>query len=326
MHNLTVSVNAYQDAYLLDNCLASIRRHIPDATVQVVDGRYESWPDEADNSTDKTAPLARQYDAEYHAAGPFDSEADKHRYRRDQVETKYLLFIDADERLLRFEPEKLELENEYRIRIFNALMYGPRISYYPRFFRPENMSVERVDKFMLDNQVRRTDAVTVSHRADLRSDAYRNAKLERFEHESRDPWYRDYLKSLDEKGHNARYFECPNCGRESVTESGYTAFEPENDPNADLSNQVYSRVRVCTAGDNCYNEIESNRIDHYRYLPDDVDKGFEEDLSRVKLELMLAGWSIAKVVPLDAFDRYDVNAKRWVSENFADIEQSRTNA
>jgi len=328
MPTTAVSVNAYNDAELLDNCLASVREHLPDATVHVVDGRYSAWPDAEDNSTDATGEIAAEHGADYLRAGPFEDEAAKHRYRRDMAattEAERVLFVDADERLLRFDPPE-DPDTDHRAGIFNALVYGPAISYYPRYFAPERMTVERVDKFMLDGPVQRTDGITIVHRADLRSEAYRDAKRKRFDTEGRDPWYDDYLERLAENGHDAEFTECPNCGQHSVTTSRLTGYEPRDSGrsrvavkgDAELGDE-FSRVMCCTAGDGCYRTTETFELSEFVHLPDRVSEGFAEDLERVKLELMAAGWELAKTVPVDAFDRYEANARQWVSDEWDDM-------
>lgn len=319
---LTVSINTYDDADLLDNCLASVREQLPDATIHVVDGRYDTWPAADDNTEQTTRPIAGQYGCEYDPAGPFESEAAKHRYRRDIVDSDRVLFMDADERLMQFAPPD-DPTVDYRARIFNALVYGPAISYYPRYFDSGRMGVERVDKFMMDGKVLRTDGITICHRADLRSDAYRAAKRERFDNEDRGPWYDDYLENLAEEGHDAEFEACPNCGRESVTVSRLTGYKPRDSDRSRVAirgdaerGETFSRVRCCTAGDGCYREIVEETLDEFRYVPDNLEQGFDEDLSRIKLELMACGWELAKTVPTDTFDRYEPNARLWIRDEW----------
>lgn len=304
-----VSINAYQDASLLTTCLKTIRQQLPDASIQVVDGRYETWPASNDNSTDDTAFVADTYGADYIPGGPYESEAAKHEARVQHApEGDRLLFMDADERLLKAAPGRLDDKTAYKVRIHNALMYNTGITYYPRLFYPRQWDEAiRVDRFSFDAAVERTDDVTIVHRADLRNRDYRRDKLERFGAEDRDPWYRDYLETVEEQGFDATFYECPECGEMSVTESRVCGYGDE-----------YTRVRTCTASDECYSAIEPVRVGHYRYLPDHLDRGFREDPERVRLELMDAGNDLARVLGPRKFKRYQPNARIWVDEEFQD--------
>lgn len=310
-----VSVNAYEDADLLDGCLASIRDCLPDATIQVVDGRYKTFPGERDNSTDQTPDVAREYGAQYVAGGPYPREEHKHedRVRRAPADER-LLFIDADERLLKSRVTHLDDSQAYRVRIHNALWYGADVTYYPRLFHPHQWDeVIRVDRFSFTSGVDSTDDITIVHRADLRSDAYRDRKSKRFQQENRGSWYDDHRATIDSGDHQLDPEECPNCGRKSVTQSRVCGFgtTPE-----------YSRVHACTAGDRCHTRIEPVTIDDWQYLPDRVDRGFQEDVERVRVELMDAGNQLARLLSPDAFVRYQPNARLWVEDNLQDTASS----
>jgi len=300
-----VSVNAYDDADLLAECLASVREVLGNVRIQVVDGRYETFrPDAPDNSTDETPAVADAYGAEYWPDGPHADESAKHWARLDRApDGEHVLFLDADERLLGADFDGLKAGTAYRIRIHNALMYDQDVTYYPRYFKPEWMEdIPRVDRFSFDVPVRRTDAITAVHRADLRGEAYREAKLDRFERENRDPWYRNYLNSLDERGFDhVEFQECPECGRESMTRSRVCGYDDQ-----------FTWVECCTAADGCYRTIREYTLEEWLYLPDAVTQGFEEDRQRVRAELMDAGNGIAKVVGPERFERYEPNARMWV--------------
>lgn len=308
---LTVSVNAYDDADLLEGCLASVRERLPHARIQVIDGRYETFtPDAADNSTDGTAAVAAAYGAEYWPDGPFEDEAAKHWGRLERApDGGRVLFIDADERLVTFDGDAIPDDTVGRVRIHNALMYGEGdVTYYPRLFYPEMMEdIPRVDRFSFDAPVERTDAITLTHRADLRSDAYREAKLKRFEREDRDPWYAQYLEALGERGHVAEFYECPACGEQSLTRSRVCGYGRERTD--------FSRVETCTRADGCHAAVVPVEWDgEFRYVPDDLAAGFEDDIERVRLELMAAGNNIARVCSPEALRRYEPNARVWCDQ------------
>lgn len=316
-----VSVNAYDDGRLLEGCLASIREHLPEATIGVVDGRYETWPNGEDNSTDETPEIAASHGAQYHPDGPYPREEHKHRHRIELApEGERCLFIDADERLVTATGEGFDDGTAYRVRILNAKVYGGQITfhegeaytgqitYYPRLFYPSQMAeIPRVDRYTLDAPVDRTDAITIAHRADLRSNDYRDAKIERFDAEDRGPWYEQHLEMLNNGEVEFAFGECPECGRESLSRSRVTGYGTDD--------AQFSRVAVCTADDGCHRSIEPYDVGEWRYLPDDVERGFAEDLERVRIELMDAGWQLAKVVPDHAFRRYGPNARIWVRDN-----------
>lgn len=308
---LTVSVNAYDDADLLAGCLASVRETLPHARIQVIDGRYESFrPDAADNSTDDTMAVCDAYGAEYWPDGPFDDESSKHWGRVARApDGDRILFMDADERLLTFDEEPVPEHSVGRVRIHNALMYDHGdVTYYPRYFYPRQLEgIPRVDRFSFDAPVERTDRITIIHRADLRSEAYREAKLERFDREDRGPWYKEYLEAIDEHGFDLVDFDdCPNCGEESVTKSRLCGYDGDR----------ITWVETCTAHDRCYNSVKEFELEKWQYVPDRVGEGFDEDIQRVRAELMMAGNSIAAVVGDEAFRRYEPNAKLWVKEEF----------
>jgi len=301
-----VSVNAYDDGDLLDACLASIRRHVPDARIQVVDGRYLTHPAENDNSVDATPDVADDYGAEYYPDGPYPSEKAKHEHRLSlSPRGDRCLFLDADERLLAFDTEAVLEDAAARIRIFNCLLYGGTVRHYPRYWYPEQFDeVVRVDRFSLDAPVERTDGITLTHRADLRGEDYRAAKVNRYDAEDRSNWYRDYLERLDERGHGVELVECPECGEQSLSRSRGTTFGDD-----------VTRVATCVNGE-CYAAIEPVDVGEFRYVPDRVAEGFREDVARVRLELAVAGWNVAQVWPVGGFDRWCWNAERWVEEEF----------
>ena len=301
-----VSVSAFNDADLLDSCLASIREHAPGATTQVVDGRYVTHGEPPDNSTDATPDVAADYDATYHPGGPYPTEKAKHEHRLSlSPRGTRCLFLDADERLLAFDAGAIPDDTVGRIRIFNAGMYGHTVRHYPRYFYPEQFDeVVRVDRFSFDAPVERTDGITVAHRPDLRPDSYRAAKVDRYDAEGRDNWYREHLEDLRENGVDADYTTCPECGETSLSRSRATTF-----------GDAVTRVAACVNGE-CYAAIESVDVGEFVYLPDRVREGFETDVARVRLELAVAGWNVAQVWPVGGFERWVWNAVRFVEDEW----------
>ncbi len=314
---VTVSVNAYQDADLLEGCLASIREELPRARIQVVDGAYRSWPgwEAAPNSTDGTPDVCNAYGAEYWPDGPFDREHDKHWGRIARaLDDERLLFMDADERLLAFADPPIGDDEACRVRIFNALWYGPRVNYYPRYFYPGQMDdIPRVDRYSFDCGVAHTDFITIVHRADLRSDAYRDAKECRYTNEGRTAdWYAEHREEVASPAYTD-FDTCPECGEASVTRSRVCGWGPS--PQVKVWGREpaqYTHVEACTARDRCYAAIVDYELDGWEYVPTRVREGFESDLERVRVELMDAGWALAKTVPQDVFGQYVHNAEWWL--------------
>lgn len=310
---VTVSVNAFQDAHLLEYCLRSVREHIPDARIQVIDGRYERFDAESDNSTDDTPAVAERYGAEYYADGPHEDEPAKHWQRVERApDGERCLFMDADERLVAFDASDFEDHEIYLIRIHNAACYNGDVSYYARYFYPEQMDdIPRVDRFWFgdtpETTEQRTDDITLVHRADRRGSDYRQAKNERLEQAGRD-WYDAYLDEFDE--HDLDFDTCPECGEDSLRRSMVCGYRREDD---------FTRVETCVNGE-CYAAVVSvdgpDLPEEWLYVPNNLDEGFEEDIERVRMELMAAGNPVARLVSGEAFKRYKANAKVWVREEY----------
>lgn len=269
---MNINVSSYQDADLLDNCLHSIHDTLDDPTITVTDGRYESWPAEPDNSTDNTRALCEEYNATYNPAGPFDRERDKHVYRVHQSpDGERVLFLDADERLLAVDQATLNDADKlaYQPRIYNALVYGPKSVYWPRCFYPETVeSINRWDAYLFDVPCKRTDAITILHRHDLRDPEYRTKKNIRFTREDRRAREIDYL---------ADFSPCPECGEQRLTRSQATDYETGE----------YTYVQACTNGE-CHASINRITLYEHRYVPENIDEGYAENPRQLRLELLEA--------------------------------------
>lgn len=312
-----VSVSAYQDAGLLENCLAAIRDELPEATISVVDGKYETWPGGPDNSTDGTEAVAAAYDAVYDPAGPFPRECDKHQYRTEQIPNdEWLLCMDADERLRHFDRGVLDNRNAWMPRIVNALVYhdGSPVAYWPRLFKPGWVSdIQRWDKYRFSipdvdptEVCQRTDRVTIVHRHDLRERSYREAKYERMEaNEGRTPRYDETRETYYSNSFDVETETCPNCGADSVTRTPITDYA-----------DAYSMVTVCTNSDGCFASIDRIPFDgEYEYLPDEWREGFRADPARLRLELLDAGCSFVRPLSMRAFERMGPAVGLWIDEN-----------
>lgn len=277
-----VSVSAYNDAAVLRGCLESVREVLPDATVTVVDGRYETFaPDAADNSTDATPTVAGEFGAAYDPGGPFELEVDKHRYRVVQAPAdEQAIFIDADERVVCADLDRLPVDRAYAARIFNTVVYSESpIVYWPRVFRPGDVrEVSRWDAYYFEVPCSRTDAVTIAHRHDLRDREYREAKYDRFHREGRTGRYDDRFAKYLTNGWDVPTVACPSCGQDSLVRSPATNEGSE-----------FSRVEVCIAGDGCHGSVERINPGTYRYLPEAWERGLEADPERLRLELLDAG-------------------------------------
>ena len=303
-----VSVSVYDDGDLLTGCLDRIRDVLPEATVDVVDGRYETWPAENDNSTDQTAEVARERADGYYPDGPYPDEQHKH-LRRLQLapEGEWALFIDADERLERFDADALEQGAAYRPRIFNALVYSQTpISYWPRVFDPADVAdIKSWDRYLFDVDVETTDHVTIVHRHDLRGREYRESKYQRFANEGRAGRYEDgrfemYLNDewdVDPSG------TCPECGQESVVWSP---------PTMHGSDGALSRVGACVRGE-CWIGEDDVGIDEYHYLPNRIRAGLDEDPDRLRLELLAVECPLVRQYDADRFAPEIL--EHWVGEN-----------
>lgn len=305
-----VSVSAYNDGGLLAGCLKSINEVLPDASVQVVDGRYETWPEGDDNSTDNTRRVAAWYDAEYVPGGPYERERDKHIDRvRRAPDGRRAVFLDADERLLQADLSRLEDGVAYQPRIVNALVYGPRAVYWPRSFYPETVEgINRWDAYQFSTPCKRSDAVTIVHRHDLRDRGYREAKYERFRNEDRAGRYEDDFETYLEDDWNATFETCPACGRESVTACQLTDYGPR-----------LSQVEVCTAGDRCHSRVVAYDSGDWKYLPDDYLTGFQEDPGQLRAELMDAGCEyVFRDHSVGQFRQLEGIVARWIETHLRD--------
>jgi len=320
-----VSINAFDDAELLRGCLESVREQLPHARVQVIDGRYLAFPAPADNSSDETEAVADTYDAEYYPDGPHEDEPAKHWQRVERApEGERVLFLDADERLVTFGPEGFDEDTIYRARVHNAACYDGGITYYPRYFYPNQLDdIPRVDRFWFGElKERRTDRVTISHRADLRDRDYQDRKRERLECQDRD-WYGEYLNEIRGEDIQYEFDTCPECGNESLRVSRVCGFNPD---------ESFTRVETCVASDRCHAEVRSvdgpELPEEFQYVPDRgaepgvvdeaIERGFREDAERLRLELMAAGNPIAMLCTGEVFERYAPNAKAWVREEWLD--------
>lgn len=307
-----VSISAYNDGDLLDGCLESVQEHLPDADVCVVDGRYETWPDGADNSTDDTASVCLLHDVDYDPAGPFPRESDKHEYRVAQApDDERVLFLDADERLLDVDLDALDDMNQvaYQPRIFNALVYGPKCVYWPRSFYPETVtSINRWDAYLFDVPCEKTDAITILHRHDLRERDYREKKYARFAEEGRAGRYDDAFETYLHDDWDVEFHECPKCGLESLTRSQITA-----------DGTHYSWAEACIRDESCYAATREYELNGWEYLPNDWRHGLDEAPRRLRAELLDAGCPFVATAPLQ---QLAPAIGLWVDENLRDVEKA----
>lgn len=312
---MIVSISCYQDAPLLPACIDSVREHLPGATIHLVSGRYATWPDGPDNCDDGTADLAVTRGIRWFPDGPYADESAKWRHRASLVpDDERVLFLDADERLVRADTRRLNQTTAYRPRIFNALVYGPRVTYWPRLCRPQDIqAIERWDAFefdadaLVDGHPPKTDAVTIAHRHDLRSDDYKRDKQARFANEGRQSAYAkhdrmdDYFENVPQ--FRAEWTDCPECGQESVVKSVETN-----------SSGQFTRVHVCVNGD-CYGDVVPVDLER-RYLPDDWQRGIREgDVRQVRMELIDAGCAWAQTPSLDLFLEMATAIPGWIGQN-----------
>lgn len=310
---VTVSLSVYQDAHLAENALASIRDVLPHARIQVVDGKYDTFrPNSDPNSTDDIQAVADAYGATYHAEGPLPLERDKHVRRVELAPPdEWLLLMDADERLHSADFSKLDDNTAYSPRIFNSLVYGPHAVYWPRLAKPEWVkTVNRWDAYLFDVPHRRSDAVTLLHRHDLRSKAYREAKYERFDREDRRGRYEASFDTYLNDDWDADFHPCPECGRESVTRSQVTNF-----------GDSYSFVECCIAADGCHAAVREVDVGEWRYLPDAWEQGWRDDPKRLRLELLDAGCTFVRTASVDRMMREMRPAvELWVESEFGEAE------
>lgn len=311
---MNVSINTYQDAPLLRECLASIRCVAPDARIQVVDGAYSTFPHDSDNSTDGTPEICDDYDAEYWPVGdgPYADEPAKHRARvRLAPDGDPVLFMDADERLVAADPAETPTDTVGRVRIYDPV-YRPGVTYYARYFRPEWLvDIPRQDRFWFerpdgsDLTERHTDAITIVHRHDLRGDAYVDAKAARLDSEGRDPErYRERVARARERA-TREAATCPSCGEDTLHRSrvgGYAA--------------GYTRVEACVSRDGCHRAVVGYDLGDYEYLPDRIREGFREDPERLRVECMDAGLDMAGRLGPGPWRRYEPNVRQWARRRF----------
>lgn len=316
MPMLRVDVSAYNDAAVLSGCLQSVRDTLGDVSIRVVDGKYETWDEAApDNSTDDTAAVCDRFAAEYDAAGPFARERDKHVYRAESLPPDgWVLLLDADERLHTFDLDALA-DRPLRPRIVNARVYHDNspVAYWPRIHKPGWIrTINRWDAYLYDApEPTRTDRVTIIHRHDLRDREYREAKYERFEREGRTGRYvqADKAEAYYANTLAVETTPCPECGADSVTWTPAT-YEDADD---------FTRVGVCTARDGCYVRVEPQHMGDWRYLPDDWERGWTEDPTRLRMELIDAGCSFVRAAPVDRMTRDMKPAVRiWVAERLGE--------
>lgn len=317
-----VSISAYDDGGLLRRAIATVRATLPDAHIAVVDGKYETWPEGAANSTDETPAIAQRHADSYHAGGPYPRESDKHAHRVALApDDDWLLCLDADERLLTHpDPATLDARVHFP-RIFNALVYGPRAVYWPRLFKPAWVeAIHRWDKYLFDvpgvddaDQAHRSDPVTIVHRHDCRDRAYRAAKLERFANEDRVSRYasadgegEDQLDAyLTDDWPAVDYHRCPECGHDTLTRSQVTAYGTDE----------LSRVTACVRADGCHAGREAFEIDRHLFLPDDWERGIEQNPRRLRAELVDAGCRLIGTVPADSLDALRPSIGLWVADH-----------
>lgn len=312
---MIVSISCYNDADILPACIDSVRKHLPTATIHLVSGRYQSWPDGSDNCDDGTADLAVTRGIKWFPDGPYPDESAKWRHRADLAPAdEQVMFLDADERLVSADVSGLHKTKAYQPRIFNAVVYGPRVVYWPRLMRPADIEdIQRWDSFVfaasaLDGRhVAKTDAVTIAHRHDLRSTEYKRAKQVRFANEGRESAYKknDKLDAYynNEPTFRAEWADCPECGQESVVKSIET-----------LGSRGFSRVHVCVNGE-CYAEVVPVDFER-RYLPDDWQRGIREgDVRQVRMELIDAGCAWAETPSLDLFLEMATAIPGWIEQH-----------
>lgn len=313
---VTVSISAYDDGDVLEACLRSVRDTLPDATIQVVDGRYKTWPAANDNSRDETPDLAASYGAEYLPEGPFPRERDKHVRRVSLApDGEPCLLLDADERLVWADMDALATETAYQPRIHNPIVYGNRVAYWPRLFDPSDVAtINRWDAYQFDVPCERTDRITISHRHDLRDEDYRSDKLDRLDNEDRyeASYYNDrpedYVElALDE---DTAEENCPECGHDTIVRSMATPFGPGDD------NRL-SCVDTCVNGD-CYTGFTERHIREFCYLPGEWERGFENDLERLREELIAAGCQFVRSTNLGPVERMRMPIGVWVEEKMTD--------
>lgn len=313
---VVVSLSVYNDAHLAENALRSIREVLGNVRIQVVDGKYSTFKPDADpNSTDDIQAVCDAYGAELWKEGPFDRERDKHVRRVELApDDSPVLLLDADERLLTYDADALKPETGYQPRIFNSLVYGPHAVYWPRYLPAGEdhlvNTINRWDAYLLSCPVERTDAITIVHRHDLRDTEYRREKYERFDRENRRPRYEDHYETYLNDDWDAEFYECPECGEQSVTRSQITNFGDE-----------YSFVEACVNGDGCHAAIREVEVGEWRYLPDSVEEGWCEDPQRLRLELLDAGCPFVGTVSVERMVREMRPAIRlWVGERFGERE------
>jgi hypothetical protein len=274
-----------------------VREHLPDATIAVVDGKYSTWPSDENNSTDRTPTLARELADEYYADGPFEDEQAKHRHRVNLApDGEQALFLDTDERILKAELDSLPRGIAYQPRIINPLVYSQTpVRYWPRIFDPANVAdIQSWDKYLFSTECKSTDDVTIVHRHDLRGRDYREAKYERFDAEGRAGRFEDgrFDQYLTDDWKADPGWECPECGENSIMVSPWTGYSEDGS---------ISRARVCVNGE-CWMITEVDTIDEYRYLPDNIDSGMNEDQDRLRKELLTVGSDLIAMYPVDKFE------------------------
>ena len=139
--------------------------------------------------------------------------------------------------------------------------------------------MDRIDAFQFEAFVERTDAITIVHRADLRTDTYREHKIARFETEGREcrngppGWYREHIADFEAGDLDVDLEKCPRCDADSLVRSQVTAHDDE-----------FSFVETCVNGE-CHAAIVDVAVEDYRILQD-VHRGLAEDPRRLRLELL----------------------------------------
>lgn len=307
-----VSVSVFNDAQVLGGCLESIREVLPDADIEVVDGAYSTWPGDEENSTDETEEVAGEYDALYNPAGPFQRERDKHVYRTHRAwDGQLCLLMDADERLTEFEISELDPSTAYQPRIHNVAVYGNRIAYWPRIFDPANVAdINRWDAYQFNCPCEKTDAVTITHRHDLRDEQYRREKLERLENEDRFGmgYYADDPDEYVNLQMDVSTLEmpCPECGHNSLVKSPPSGFGG--------GPREFTNAVACLTGD-CYRDVWDLHLGpENEYLPDRVEEGYAEDPDRLHMELWAEGCKFVIGVESGKFRRMQPAVEIWVDE------------
>ena len=317
-----VSISAYNDSYVLEEAIKSVRRQLPNAHIAVVDGAYETWPGSTQepNSSDDTELVAAAHADDYLPAGPFERENDKHQFRVAQAPSdEWALFLDADERLVAFDVDALDTETVYKPRIYNAVVYNENTSivYWPRVFHPKHVEdVTRWDAYDFSVPAERTNAVTIVHRHDLRPSTYRANKYERFHNEDRIGRYEkrdEYDTYVDNDFEIEPDARCPGCGRESLLESAGTSL---------TQSDTTTIVQTCLH-DGCYTGIREITVDEFEYLPGDWEAGFAEDPERLRAELIKAGCPFARTIGVERFKRMWPSVKVWVEEQVLGTREKR---